>query len=172
MARAAVHRRPRSQGSRGECPRSQRGRTAATASSPAELDAGRPRAHPQPSAPASHRTARAGAGNLQACGARRYADEAARELRKLGRRVARPAPRRAAGDGIAALSARELEVAELVAEGRTNRQVAEALFLSEKTIENHRADLRQGRRVLTGGPRGHVRRPARRAVGRGAQALG
>ena len=38
--------------------------------------------------------------------------------------------------------------------------------------EPPRADLRQGRRVLTGGPRGHVRRPARRAVGRGAQALG
>jgi DNA-binding CsgD family transcriptional regulator len=76
-------------------------------------------------------------GTLQACGARRYADEAAGELRKQGRRVARPAPRRAPGDGIAALSARELEVAELVAEGRTNRQVAQALFLSEKTIENH-----------------------------------
>ena len=76
-------------------------------------------------------------GTLQACGAGRYADEAARELRKQGRRVARPAPRRAGGDGIAALSARELEVAELVVEGRTNRQVAEALFLSEKTIENH-----------------------------------
>ena len=76
-------------------------------------------------------------GILQACGARRYADEAARELRKQGKRVARPTPRRRAGDGIAALSPRELEVAELVAEGRTNRQVAEALSLSEKTIENH-----------------------------------
>jgi DNA-binding CsgD family transcriptional regulator len=76
-------------------------------------------------------------GTLQACGARRYADDAARELRRQGRRVARPVTRRGAGDGIAALSARELEVAELVAQGRTNRQVAEALFLSEKTIENH-----------------------------------
>jgi ATP/maltotriose-dependent transcriptional regulator MalT len=76
-------------------------------------------------------------GTLQACGARRYADQAARELRKQGKRVARPGPRRGPGDGIAALSPRELEVAELVAEGRTNRQVAEALFLSEKTIENH-----------------------------------
>jgi DNA-binding CsgD family transcriptional regulator len=51
--------------------------------------------------------------------------------------VVRPVTRRAAGDGIAALSARELEVAKLVAQGRTNRQVAEALSLSEKTIENH-----------------------------------
>ena len=73
-------------------------------------------------------------GTLQACGARRYADEAARELRRQGRRVVR---RRGAGQGIAALSTRELEVAGLVAEGQTNRQVAEALDLSEKTIENH-----------------------------------
>ena len=76
-------------------------------------------------------------GTLQACGARRYADAAARELRRQGRRVPRPVRRRAGGEGMAALSARELEVAELVAEGRTNRQVAEALYLSEKTIENH-----------------------------------
>jgi DNA-binding CsgD family transcriptional regulator len=76
-------------------------------------------------------------GTLQACGARRYADEAARELRKQGRRVAHPAPRRTAGDPIGALSPRELEVAELVAQGRTNRQVAETLHLSEKTVENH-----------------------------------
>jgi DNA-binding CsgD family transcriptional regulator len=76
-------------------------------------------------------------GTLQACGARRYADGAARELRRQGRRVARTVARRAAGDGIATLSPRELEVAELVAQGRTNRQVAEALRLSEKTIENH-----------------------------------
>ncbi len=76
-------------------------------------------------------------GTLRACDARRYADAAARELRRQGRRVARPVTRRGAGDGIAAFSARELEVAELVAQGRTNRQVAEALSLSEKTIENH-----------------------------------
>jgi class 3 adenylate cyclase len=35
------------------------------------------------------------------------------------------------------LSTRELEVIDLVAEGRTNRQVAEELFISEKTAGHH-----------------------------------
>lgn len=37
----------------------------------------------------------------------------------------------------AGLSAREVEVLRLVARGRTNREVAEALFLSEHTVTNH-----------------------------------
>jgi DNA-binding CsgD family transcriptional regulator len=73
---------------------------------------------------------------LAAVGASRYRDEAARELRRLGRRV--PArQRRGGGDGLDALSGREREIAELVAEGRTNREIGAELFLSEKTVEGH-----------------------------------
>lgn len=35
------------------------------------------------------------------------------------------------------LSPRESEVAALVAEGRTNRQIASLLFISERTAQNH-----------------------------------
>ena len=47
-----------------------------------------------------------------------------------------PAPRRG-GEGLAALSGREREIAELVALGRTNREIAAELFVSEKTVEGH-----------------------------------
>jgi DNA-binding NarL/FixJ family response regulator len=77
---------------------------------------------------------------LVACGARREADAAARELRRLGRRVARPA-RASQGTGLESLSAREREVADHVAAGKTNRSIAAALFLSEKTIESHLARI-------------------------------
>ena len=39
------------------------------------------------------------------------------------------------------LTAREQEVVKLVAEGHTNKQIAEALVISEKTVERHRANI-------------------------------
>ena len=39
------------------------------------------------------------------------------------------------------LTPRELEVVKLIAEAFTNRQIAETLTLSEKTVESHRANL-------------------------------
>ena len=40
-----------------------------------------------------------------------------------------------------ALTPRELEVVKLIAEAYTNRQIADALKLSEKTVESHRANV-------------------------------
>jgi DNA-binding NarL/FixJ family response regulator len=74
---------------------------------------------------------------LAACGASRYRDEAARELRRLGHRVVARQRRGGPGDGLDALSGREREIAERVALGRTNREIAGDLFLSEKTVEGH-----------------------------------
>jgi len=45
------------------------------------------------------------------------------------------------GDRREQLTARELEVVKLIAEAHTNRQIAEALHVSEKTVESHRANL-------------------------------
>ncbi|WP_370318178.1 MULTISPECIES: helix-turn-helix transcriptional regulator [unclassified Amycolatopsis] len=39
------------------------------------------------------------------------------------------------------LSPREREVAEMLAEGRTNRQIADGLFLSPRTVEQHVAKV-------------------------------
>lgn len=39
------------------------------------------------------------------------------------------------------LSAREVEVLRLLAEGRTNKEIAAELVLSIRTVENHRASI-------------------------------
>jgi DNA-binding CsgD family transcriptional regulator/tetratricopeptide (TPR) repeat protein len=62
-----------------------------------------------------------------ALGARVWQERAEAELRSIGGRA--PSP-----DG---LTPSERRVAELVAEGQTNREVAAALFLSERTVESH-----------------------------------
>ena len=74
-------------------------------------------------------------------GAYRYRDEAARELRKLGH-VARVAPARGTEvPPVSALTPRELQVIERVAVGMTNRQIAEELFLSVRTVDRHTARI-------------------------------
>ncbi len=76
-------------------------------------------------------------------GAWRYRDQAARGLRQLGvhvvaerGRAQTPAPTPAI---LEALSKREMTVASLVHGGRTNRQIAQELSISLKTVENHLA---------------------------------
>ncbi|MQA73147.1 MAG: AAA family ATPase [Solirubrobacterales bacterium] len=69
-------------------------------------------------------------------GAHRDREGAERELRRLGARFGRPGAATRDG-GVGALTAREREVAELVATGRTNKQVGAALFVSDKAVEKH-----------------------------------
>jgi ATP/maltotriose-dependent transcriptional regulator MalT len=71
-------------------------------------------------------------------GSLRYRDRAERELRKLGERIQR-SPGRAPRDarGMTSLTARELQIARLVVDRRTNREIAGELFLSHKTVETH-----------------------------------
>ncbi len=78
---------------------------------------------------------------LAAVGAVRLRDEAARELRRLGRPAAARRRRATGGEGLASLSGREREVADLVASGATNKEIAAELFLSEKTVESHMTRL-------------------------------
>jgi DNA-binding CsgD family transcriptional regulator len=78
------------------------------------------------------------AAQLAEMGALRHRDEAEHELRKLGRAVHRRSKRgKADGQGVEALTGRELEVARLVVDRRTNPQIAADLFLSIKTVETH-----------------------------------
>jgi DNA-binding NarL/FixJ family response regulator len=74
---------------------------------------------------------------LAACGAERHRDVSARELRRLGQSVSRPPERGTASSGVAGLSRREREVAELVVHGLTNERIAEEMFVSSKTVEDH-----------------------------------
>lgn len=71
------------------------------------------------------------------CGSHDDADRARRGLRALGVRSA-AAPRTARHkSGWAGLTTSELRVVRLVAEGRTNREVAAQLFLSPHTVDSH-----------------------------------
>jgi DNA-binding NarL/FixJ family response regulator len=74
---------------------------------------------------------------LDACGSVRMRDETRRELRKLGARAEARGPAAGEGSGVAALTKREREISELIADRMTNKQIAARLFLSEKTIESH-----------------------------------
>jgi non-specific serine/threonine protein kinase len=73
-------------------------------------------------------------------------------------RALRPTARQAAASSRpGGLTAREREVAALIAAGRTNREIAEALVLGERTIETHVSNIL-----------GKLELPSRREVARWA----
>jgi DNA-binding CsgD family transcriptional regulator len=75
--------------------------------------------------------------SFAACGAIRHRDEADRELRKLGQTVYRRSAAGAGAAGLDSLTARELQLARLVVDRKTNPEIAADLFLSQKTVETH-----------------------------------
>ncbi|MGH3480383.1 MAG: helix-turn-helix transcriptional regulator, partial [Nocardioidaceae bacterium] len=66
------------------------------------------------------------------CGARALAERALVELRAAGAR-----PRRLRRSGVEGLTASERRVAEMAAAGLANREIAQALFVTLRTIEVH-----------------------------------
>ena len=75
---------------------------------------------------------REAAETFDALGLLRYAERSRRELRASGERV-----RSRARGGWAQLSPQELQIAQLAAEGLSNRQIGEQLYLSHRTVESH-----------------------------------
>ncbi len=69
------------------------------------------------------------------CGALALAEDARSELAAAGAR-----PRRDWLHGVEALTASELRVARMAAEGRSNAEIAQSLFVTRKTIEKHLAN--------------------------------
>jgi DNA-binding CsgD family transcriptional regulator len=65
-------------------------------------------------------------------GARTLADQAATELRATGAR-----PRRVVLTGLDSLTASERRIAELASQGLTNREIAQTLFVTARTVEGH-----------------------------------
>ena len=100
-----------------------------------ELDTGRLLAdEDRAAAAAAYRRA---ADEARAAGAATIQRLAERGLRALGERPWKRGRAAASGGALAELSNREREVAELVAGGATNGEIATRLFLSRKTVEHH-----------------------------------
>jgi DNA-binding NarL/FixJ family response regulator len=66
------------------------------------------------------------------------------QLKLVNRLLRRnPAGRRQAASGLTALSARELQVLELLRAGKTTKEIAVQLHLSTRTVDIHRANMKK-----------------------------
>jgi DNA-binding NarL/FixJ family response regulator len=91
------------------------------------------------------------------CGALHYRDHAERELRNLGHHIhRRTRPGKPGGTGVASLTERELQVARLVVDRKTNSEIAAELFLARRRSRRTCATSSQDGRLVT-------RRPGSRA---------
>jgi DNA-binding CsgD family transcriptional regulator len=81
---------------------------------------------------ASREPLRTGLDLAQSCGASALAERAHSELVSSGAR-----PRRLVLRGVDSLTASERRVAEMASERLTNREIAQALYVTEKTVEGH-----------------------------------
>jgi DNA-binding CsgD family transcriptional regulator len=75
---------------------------------------------------------RAARDTFDALGADAWAERARRELRAAGERSGQPAPR-----ALDLLAPQELQIARLAAEGLSNREIGQQLYLSHRTVRNH-----------------------------------
>jgi DNA-binding CsgD family transcriptional regulator/tetratricopeptide (TPR) repeat protein len=75
---------------------------------------------------------RAARDTFDALGADAWAERARGELRAAGERSGQPAPR-----ALDLLAPQELQIARLAAEGLSNREIGQQLYLSHRTVRNH-----------------------------------
>jgi DNA-binding CsgD family transcriptional regulator/tetratricopeptide (TPR) repeat protein len=74
---------------------------------------------------------------LDPLGARPLADRVRQQLRAIGAGSIPRGPTRQTLSNPAGLTSRQLGVLRLIADGRSNSQIAEELFISKKTVEHH-----------------------------------
>ena len=96
---------------------------------------------------------------LDDLGAVPAASKVRRTLRRLGVQGVPRGPRRQTRSHPAGLTPRQVEVLELVAEGLTNAEIAERLFVSPKTVDHHVSALLAKRRWQHNKKRRRSRKP-------------